>query len=100
MDRNKIEEARMEHEAHKKAMDMLFSMLEAIAPEDMKPMTQLPKLCQNIDDKTGLILRLVADTPGLDASIKLASEANELLFRVNEALEAFIEQHTEGGTFE
>ena len=100
MDKNKIEEARMEREAHKMAMDMLFSMLEAIAPDDMKPMTQLPKLCQSIDEKTGLILRLVADTPGLDDSIRLASEANELLSRANEALEAFIEQHTEGGNVE
>ena len=99
MDKKKVEDARKEMEAHRMAMDMMLSMLEAIAPDDMQPMIQLPKLCHGIDHKTSRILRLVSDT-GFENSVKLASEANELLSRVNEALEAFIEQHTEGGNVE
>lgn len=96
MDKINLEEARKEHEAHQMAMDMMLSMLEVIAPDDMQPMVQLPKLCNDIDKKKGLILRLVSDMTDIESSVKLASEANELLSRVDEALGAFIEQHTEG----
>lgn len=99
MDKNKIEEARKVRDAERMAMDMMLSMLEAIAPDDMQPMIQLPKLCHAIDHKTSSILRLVSDAD-FESSTKIASEANELLSRVNEALEAFIDQHTEGGMSE
>lgn len=100
MDKDKIEKARIEQEASRKAMDMMLSLLEAMAPDDMQPIIQLPKLCHSIDKKTGDILRLVGDTTGFEDSAKLASEANVLLSRVDEALEAFIEQHIEGGMSE
>lgn len=100
MDKDKIEKARIEQEANRKAMEMMLSMLEAIAPDDVQPIIQLPKLCNAIDKKTGNILRLVSDTTGFENSAKLASEANVLLSRVDEALEAFIEQHIEGGMSE
>lgn len=99
MDKNKIEEARKMRDAERMAMDMMLSMLEAIAPDDMQPMIQLPKLCHAIDHKTSSILRLVSDADS-ESDVKIASEANELLSRVNEALEAFIDQHTEGGMSE
>ena len=99
MDKNKIEEARKVRDAERMAMDMMLSMLEAIAPDDMQPMIQLPKLCYAIVHKASSILSLVGDAD-LESSTKIASEANELLSRVNEALEAFIDQHTEGGMSE
>ena len=100
MDKDKIEQARIEHEANRKAMDMMLSLLEAMVPDDMQPIVPLPKLCHAIDKKTGDILRLVGDTTGFENSAKLASEANVLLSRIDEALEAFIEQHIEGGMSE
>lgn len=98
MDKINLEEARKENEAHLMAIDMMLSMLEFIAPDDMQPIVQLPKLCNAIDKKKNLILRLVSDD--FENGVRLASEANELLSRVDEALGAFIEQHTEGGIHE
>ena len=100
MDKDKIEQARIEREANRKAMDMMLSMLEAITPDDMQPMIQLPKLCHSIDHRTTSILKLVGDASNFENSVKLASEANVLLSRVDEALEAFIVQHIEGGMSE
>lgn len=100
MSKNRIEEVRMEREAERMAMDALLSVMESIAPDEIQPLIQTPKLCNGIIDKAGLFLSLIADTVDFESSVKLASEANELLSRVNEALEAFIEQHKEGGLSE
>ena len=100
MDMNWINEERKEQEANRMAMDVMLSIFEAIAPDDMQPMVQLPKLCHAINKDMSAILRLVSDTVGFEKSVKLASEANELLERVYEAMDAFIDQHKEGGLSE
>lgn len=93
MDKDRLEEARKQQAATNAAMNMMLDMMEAIMPEDLQPMIQLPKLCSRIDIKINAILRMVVDKDGFDNSVKLASEANVLLSRVDEALEAFIDQH-------
>ena len=95
MDMDKFEEMRKEMVAKQEAMNMLFDMLETIMPDDFQPMIQLPKFCDSINRKTSTILRLVGDREGFGNSAKLASEANILLSRVDEALDAFIEQNRE-----
>ena len=97
---DKFEELRIKNEAQKKATDMLLSMMEAIMPDDMQPIVQLPKLVNQIDHKTSAILKMVSHTADFEDSVNLASEANILLSRVDEALDAFIEQHNEVGVSE
>lgn len=96
MDMDKIKKARDEQDMSQKAIGMMLSILETMVPDDMQPIFQLPKLCNNIDQKKSTILRLVSDAFGSENSVKLASEANVLLARIDEDLEAFIEQHIEG----
>ncbi len=94
-----IEKMRQEREANQKAMDMFLNLMEAIMPDDFQPMIQLPKFCDQINRKTSAILKMVSDRDGFENSAKLASEANVLLSRIDESLEAFIDQN-KGGTSE
>lgn len=92
MDKDKLEELRIEAEANQRAKNMFLEAMEAIMPDDFQPFIQLPKLCDRIGEKKRAILRLVS-AAGIEDGVKLASEANVLLSRVDEALEAFIDQH-------
>ena len=100
MEKDNFEEMHKKYEVKKKATDMMLSMLEAIMPDDMHPIIHLPKLVNQIDQKTTAILRMVSDAESFEDTSRLATEANVLLSRINESLEAFIEQHTEGGMSE
>ena len=100
MEKDNFEEMHKKYEVNKKATDMLLSMMEAIMPDDMQPIIHLPKLVNRIDHMTTSILRMVSDAEGFEETAKLATEANVLLSRIDESLEAFIEQHTEGGISE
>ena len=100
MEKDKFEEMHNEREVNRKAMEMMLSMMEAIMPDDMQPIIHLPKLVSQIDHMTTAILRMVSDAETFEDTSKLATEANVLLSRIDESLEAFIEQHTEGGMSE
>ena len=88
-------EKRIRAEANSKAMDMLIDFMHALAPDDMKDIISVPKLVNHIDDETRKVLFLISEAPSPDDKA-IAADACVLLSRIDEALEAFIEQHTGG----
>ena len=100
MDKNEdlmreLNEKRAEAHANSLAMKMFIDLLEVIAPDDMKDMLHVPKLINRIDDKTRALLTIINKSPSPEDKA-IATDACVLLSRIDEALEAFIEQHTGG----
>lgn len=97
MDRNdkeKIEAMLAEKKAEAKAHMMMLDMLSEIVPDELKPIFELPKLCNKAAERIGDILSIAKDFGTFENGSKYAVEACAFIARVNEAIEAFIEQET------
>lgn len=90
-----LNEKRAKAQANSLAMDMFIDLLDVLAPDDMKDIIHVSKLINRIDDKTRALLALISKAPSPEDRA-IAADACVLLSRIDEALEAFIEQHTGG----
>ena len=96
MDHNENEKLKAimeERKAEAKANMMLIDMLSIIAPDEHKPLFEMPKLAVTIVNKIGDVVGAIKEFDNIDDDARYAKEACTFLARVDEAIEAFMEQN-------
>ena len=90
-----FDELHAERKAKSIAIDMLAEMIGGMMPDEYQPVFKLPQFANHINDRIGDILSLVKRYD-LEEATKIASDANVLLSRIDESLEAFLDQKKGG----
>ena len=97
MDRNDDERIKAlleDKKAEAKAHFMMLDLLSTLMPDEMKPAFELPKLCHKAVEKISEVMDVMKSYDNFDDGTKYATEACTFIARVNEAVEAFIEQNS------
>ena len=97
MDMNSIEKILSDKKAGHDALLILSEMLAEAAPEDQKPVFKMPVYVNRITGKIGDFLKISKRAHSSDTMLKFATDACEFLQRVEDAVDAFLEQNMPEG---